>query len=55
MMKRNFILFIIKKPWLAPTELMHLFRKGTLSKDLFSMAMSPIKETYSIAKTHGAN
>ena len=36
-MKRNFILFTVKEPWLAPTELVHLFRECALSKNLFTM------------------
>ena len=54
-MKRNFILFTIKKSWLTPTELVHFFRECALSKNLFSIAVSPTGETRSIAKTHGAN
>ena len=54
-MQRDFIFFAVKKPWLAPAELVHLFRERILSKNLLIMAMSFRGETLSNAKTHGAN
>ena len=40
-MQRNLFFFTVKKSWLAPTELVHLFRERGLSKNLFSIAVSP--------------
>ena len=40
MVQCNFIFFTFEKPWLTPTELVHLFRERVLSKNLFSTAVS---------------
>lgn len=34
MLEDNFILFAVKKRWLSPPEVMHLFDKGALSDNL---------------------
>lgn len=41
--QHDFVLLTLKKPWLAPTELVHLFREHVLSKNLFSTAVSTRK------------
>jgi len=51
----NFIFFTVKKPQLAPTELVHLLRERVLSKNLFNATVSPKGEIITIAKTHSTN